>query len=67
MLFVFFTKTANFGKETILFRKTERNGTPFSQRTNMFKNSASSMVLNKKYTMLLCSPKLTFEINHRLV
>lgn len=32
----------------------------------MFKNRASSMVLNKKYTMLPCSPKLTFEIKHGL-
>lgn len=32
----------------------------------MFKNKASSMVLNKKYTMLPCSPKLTFEIKHGL-
>lgn len=39
-LFFFFTKNANFGKEETIFRKTERNGTPFSQRTNMFKNRA---------------------------
>lgn len=32
----------------------------------MFKNKVSSMVLNKKYTMLPCSPKLTFEIKHGL-
>lgn len=32
----------------------------------MFKNKDPSMVLNKKYTMLPCSPKLTFEIIHGL-
>lgn len=35
-------------------------------RTSMFKNRASSMVLNKKHTLLPCSPKLTFEIKHGL-
>lgn len=35
----------------------------FCQKTNVFKNRASSVVLSKKYTMLPSSPQLTFEIN----